>query len=101
MSTKATLPLFYVLLALVPIWWVSATLVWMRLITRHTETYDAMGRPHFFSLIGNFAVVRFILGRRHRLLGDQVLAIRSDLAMGVFLAFIADFATLLLLTRHR
>jgi len=73
-------------------------LILKRLITRHTEIYEAMGSPPFLTMRANFATVRFILGRKHRLLCDQSLAILSDLAIGVLLALVGGFVTLFALT---
>jgi len=97
MSTPTALPLLYAFAALLVIWGTLISLLWMRLIRRHPETCESMGRPHFFTPIGSLATLRFIFGRRHRALRDHALGVISDFALAVALVFIVGFVSLAVL----
>ena len=102
MSMHTAVPDFYgyALATLVVIWLTLLTLLWMRLIKRHPDTYESMGRPHFLTPIGSLATLRFIFGRRHRSLGDHALGVISDFALVVALFFMVGFVSLALFVRQ-
>lgn len=57
-----------------------------------------MGRPHFFSPLGLFLTLRFILWREHRQLGDRALGLTSDAALLVLAVHVFGFVLLVSLT---
>lgn len=75
--------IFYFLLAMIPLWFVLLGMMWLRLVRRHLRRYEAMGRPRFLNPTGGVATVRFMVLRKHRLVGDPVLGLISDGALAV------------------
>ncbi len=86
------------MLVLVAAWLAALSLVWLRLIRRHPEKYDAMGRPHFLTLRGSIATLRFVLVREHRTMHDRTLGILSDSALAIFSLYVLGFIFLALST---
>ena len=80
--------LFPVLFGMVLVWFVLVKMLFNRLEHAHPQTYEAMGRPSLFlrnSPAGIFAMIKFLVRREHRALGDSHLSKLSN-AMLVFLA---------------
>jgi hypothetical protein len=80
--------LYVALLALVALWFLLITLLWKRLIAHHPAKYDELNRPNFFSALGLFSTLRFVLRREHRLVGDRTLGLTSDAAFAVLIAYL-------------
>jgi hypothetical protein len=69
--------LFAVYWSSVLVWYLLASRLCDRLSRRHPLVYDALGRPSPLAgsdLRGDFALLRFLLGRRYRFLEDRRLA---------------------------
>lgn len=81
-------PLFFVLMAMVLVWFAMVTRLYRRLEEHHSGTYEAMGRPTLFmrnSPASTLAMLKFIAVRQHRSLGDASLSKLSDFML-LFLA---------------
>ena len=83
-----SLVLFIALASMVLAWFVLIKQLYNRLERTHPEKYEAMGRPSLFlrnNIATNWALLKFLVGREHRVLGDYGLSKLSD-AMLVFAA---------------
>jgi hypothetical protein len=69
-------------------WFILITLLWKRLIAHHPAKYEELNRPTFFSALGLFSTLRFVLRREHRLVGDRKLSLTSDAALAVLIVYI-------------
>jgi hypothetical protein len=87
-STLNSGALYAVLFALVALWFLLLTLLWKRLIAHHPAKYEELNRPNFFSALGLFSTLRFVLRREHRLVGDRALGLTSDAALAVLIVYI-------------
>ena len=98
MGTSNPALLLVVLIGVVAVWFALIGVVWLRLIKRHPEKYESMGRPHFFTRIGSIATLRFVFARQHRLLGDRALGVASDAALITLVLYLVGFAVLVVKT---
>ena len=80
-SDSTLFVLFTTLMGMVLVWFVLVSLLFRRLATGHTRKYCDMGRPSL-SLSSNatdtWALLKFLLAREHRGLGDRGLSRLSD-----------------------
>jgi len=97
-GTPNPIALLFVLGGVFGAWVVLMGVVWLRLISRHPEQYESMGRPHFFTPFRSIATLRFVFLRQHRLLGDRALGVASDAALVVFVLYVVGFVTLVVKT---
>jgi hypothetical protein len=66
---------------MVLVWFVLVTLLFKRLAIAHGRKYAAMGYPSLFSRTdasGTWAMLKFLVARGHRSLGDRYLSRLSD-----------------------
>ena len=80
--------LFWVLMAMVLIWFVMIIALFRRLKLRHLDKYTEMGEPSLFwnnSMKTGWATLRFLFRREHKDLRDDSLSLLSD-SMLVFFA---------------
>jgi hypothetical protein len=80
--------LYVSLFALVALWFLLIALLWKHLIAHHPAKYEELNRPNFFSALGLFSTLRFVLRREHRLVGDRTLGLKSDAALAVLILYI-------------
>jgi hypothetical protein len=93
--------LFVGLAFLVGVWFALLAILWRRLIARHPQKYESMGRPHFFSPLGAISTLRLLLTREHRRLGDRVLVVTADLALVVLVLYLSGLALLASIARFQ
>lgn len=88
------LVMFFVLFGMVLVWFVLVKLLFNRLAAAHPQKYEAMGRPSLFlhnSPSGVWAMLKFLVAREHRALGDSNLSKRSDGMLIFFLVYLVIF----------
>ena len=90
--------LFAILAVSVFIWFVLMARLHRILRTRHSETYDRLGRPTLFlnnSIRNGAATIRFLLGGHFRQLRDPELLKLAGFMQVFFYAYSALFAVLI------
>jgi hypothetical protein len=60
----------------------------------HPATYEALGRPGFFTPLAQISFVRFLVLREHRHLEDRALGLASDAALVVLVLYLVGFVFL-------
>jgi len=93
-SESTFLALFFMLFGMVLVWFVLVKLLFNRLAAAHPQKYDAMGRPSLFlrnSPAGVWAMLKFLVVREHRALGDSYLSKLSDGMLIFFLVYFVLF----------
>ena len=93
-SESTFLILFFVLFGMVLAWFVLVKLLFNRLAAAHPQKYEAMGRPSLFlrnSPSGVWAMLKFLVAREHRVLGDRHLSKLSDGMLIFFLVYLVLF----------
>lgn len=98
-SESTFLVLFATLFGMVLVWFVLVKLLFNRLEAAHPQKYEAMGRPSLFfrnSPAGVWAMLKFLVAREHRALGDSYLSKLSDGMLIFFLVYLAVFLGLAL-----
>ena len=86
--------LFATLFGMVLIWFVLVKLLFNRLAAAHPAKYEAMGRPSLFlrnSPSGVWAMLKFLVAREHRALGDTYLSKLSDGMLAFLLVYLVLF----------
>ena len=86
--------LFVALFAMVIVWFVLIKLLFNRLERVHPQKYEAMGKPSLFlrnHIAGNWATLKFLIGREHRKLNDSRLSTLSDIMLSFFAIYLLVF----------
>ena len=94
-SNSTFVTLFVLLVGMVLVWFVLVKLLFNRLEAAHPQRYEEMGRPSLFlrnSPAAGWALLKFLMAREHRSLGDGYLSRLSD----AMLAFLAVYLVLFL-----
>lgn len=91
-ATAVPHPIIFLLFGMVLIWFVLMRILLKRLETKHSATYESMGKPSLF-LRNNprttRAALKFIALRQHRSLGDKTLSRLSDAMIVYYVLTIA------------
>ncbi|BBP00127.1 hypothetical protein [Sulfuriferula nivalis] len=89
--------IFASIFLLVILWFVFVRMLYKRLASSHMPQYEAMGKPSLFlhnTLAGTLAMLKFLLKREHKVLGDSYLSKLSDIMLAFLLIYIILFLTL-------
>lgn len=82
------------LFVMVIVWFVLVKKICSILETRHSGTYEALGRPSLFfrnNPMSTFSLLKFIIAREHRSLGDKELGQLSDFMLAFFALYVFLF----------
>jgi hypothetical protein len=93
-SNSIFVALFVVLIGMVLVWFVLVKLLFNRLEATHPQKYDAMGRPSLFlrnSPAAGWALLKFLVIREHRALGDGYLSRLSDSMLAFLSVYLVMF----------
>jgi hypothetical protein len=93
-SESTFFALFATLFGMVLVWFVLAKLLFNRLAAAHPQEYEAMGRPSLFlrnSPSAGWAMLKFLVGREHRTLGDGYLSKLSDGMLAFLFVYLVLF----------
>lgn len=96
-----TVAIFPALFVMVALWFVLITKLYKILERDHASKYAEMGRPSLFlrnSISSNFATMKFLLAREHKLLNDARLTKLSDAMLVFFLVYLVLFFGLFFMT---
>jgi hypothetical protein len=81
-------------------WFVMIRRLFGRLEMRHREKYEAMGRPSLFlrnNISGNWATLKFLVLREHKVLDDPQLSKLSDFMLAYLSVYLVVFLALVCL----
>ena len=85
---------FYVLMAMVFMWFAMIIALFRRLKVRHYEKYNEMGEPSLLwnnSMKTGWTTIKFLFKREHKHLGDRSLTILSDFMLVFFALYTVLF----------
>ncbi len=91
--------IFWVLGAMVIVWFIVITVMFRILKSRHPAKYKEMGEPTLFrnnSIKTGWATTKFLYGREHRHLGDSNLSLLCDSMLVFFVVYLVLFFGLVL-----
>jgi TRAP-type C4-dicarboxylate transport system permease small subunit len=89
------LSIFVLPVGIVIILFILTRLLFNRLETQHSETYEELGSPSFRAVNGFapiFTTLKFIFRREHKALNDSYLSNVSDAMLVLFAIYIVLFA---------
>ena len=86
--------IFWILIAMVFIWFGLIITLFRRLKIKHSEKYKEMGQPSLFwnnSMKSGWSTLKFLCKREHQILGDPTLAFLSDSMLVFFAVYLVLF----------
>ncbi len=89
--------LFWLLMAMVLIWFGMITVLFQRLKSKHAEKYREMGEPHLLwnnTLKTGWSTCKFLFRREHKNLDDKPMSLLSDFMLLFVIAYTILFIDL-------